>query len=334
MQFKNKKILVTGGAGFVGSNLVRKLSKEGADITVLDDLFTGDAKLIEDIPDVTFVKGCVTDEMLIDELVARSNIVFNLAARNIIVSTLNPQEDFKVNTGGMLNILLAAKKHGIERVVYTSSASVDGNSRYLPINEDDQLNILNPYAASKLSAENYCMAFYETYRVPVTILRYSNVYGYNQSPKNPYCGVVSKFFVSVMNEIPPQIHGDGEQTRDLTFVDDAVEATILAATSPKVEGEIMNVGTGKETSVKKLAKLIISICGKTFQPENIDRRDIDNLRRRVLNIEKIRKYLRWIPNTTLEQGLIKTYAWLIETQLRWKEKGIEKINFRRTVNSA
>ena len=131
---------MTGGAGFIGSNLVRKLSKEGADITVLDDLFTGDVKLIEDIPAVTFVKGCVTDEMLIDELVANSNIVFNLAARNIIVSTRNPQEDFKVNTGGMLNILLAAKKHGIERVVYTSSASVYGNSRYLPINEDDQLN--------------------------------------------------------------------------------------------------------------------------------------------------------------------------------------------------
>jgi len=311
MRYKNRKILVAGGAGFVGSNLVKKLSDEGALVTVLDDLFTGDYSFIAGLPNTTFVKGSVTDYDLVEDLVKEAEIVFNLAARNIIVATKRPREDFNVNAGGMLNILIAAKKHDIDKIVYSSSASVYGNPRYLPINEDDRLNILNPYAASKLSAENYCMAFCESYGVPVTILRYSNVYGINQSPSNPYCGVVSRFFTAVLNGNPPEIHGDGEQTRDFTFVDDAVEATVLAGLSPKVVGETLNVGTGKETSVRHLAKVIIELSGLDLQPISIDRRDIDNLRRRVLNIEKIRKNLRWIPATPLEEGLSKTYEWLI-----------------------
>jgi len=316
MRFKNKRVLVTGGAGFIGSNLVNKLSEEGAIVKVLDDLFTGDLSFINQTDHFTFIKGSVTDFDTIEELVKGTDIVFNLAARNIIVSTQRPREDFNVNVGGMVNILIAAKRHGIEKIVYTSSASVYGNARYLPINEDDHLNILNPYAASKLASENYSMAFYESYDVPVTILRYSNVYGTNQSPDNPYCGVVSKFFNSVVNGNPPQIHGDGEQTRDFTFVDDVVEATMLAALSPKVVGEVLNVGTGKETSVRQLAKLIIEICGNCLDIEYIDRRDIDNLRRRVLNIEKIRKNLKWIPTTTLEAGIKKTFEWITSRQFK------------------
>jgi UDP-glucose 4-epimerase len=319
MRFKDKKVLVTGGAGFVGSNLVVKLASEGALVTVLDDLFTGDLFNLEPvIKEITFVKGSVTDFDLVEDLVKKAEIIFNLAARNIIVSTQRPREDFNVNAGGMLNILIAAKKYGIKMVVYASSASVYGNARYLPVNEDDRLNILNPYAASKLAAENYCMAFYESYDVPVTILRYSNVYGTNQSPTNPYCGVVSKFFDSVLNDQPPQIHGDGEQTRDYTFIEDVVEATMLAALSPKVVGETLNVGTGKETSVNHLADLIIRISGNHIIPIHIDRRDIDNIRRRVLNIEKTRRNLKWIPTVSLEEGLSKTYQWLVvkETKIQ------------------
>ena len=315
MRFKDKKILVTGGAGFVGSNLVEKLVKEEAVVTVLDDLFTGDLSNLEYIKNVTFIKGSVTDFDLVEDLVQKMDIVFNLACRNIIVSTQRPREDFNVNIGGMLNILIAAKKYGIEKIVYSSSASVYGNARYLPVNEDDRITILNPYAASKLAAENYCMAFYESYDIPVTVLRYSNVYGIKQSPTNPYCGVVSKFFDSVLNDHPIQIHGDGEQTRDYTCVDDVVEATMLAALSPKVVGEVFNIGTGKETSVRELANLVLEISGKSSRPMFIDRRDIDNIRRRVLNIEKVRKHLKWIPTTTLQDGLKKTYKWLLSKQL-------------------
>jgi UDP-glucose 4-epimerase len=309
-KYQNKPILVTGGAGFVGSNLVDRLSRLGAQITVLDDLFTGDINNISSFAKINFIHGSVTDRDLVEKLVEDMEIVFHLAARNIIVSTKNPYEDLQVNVIGTFNVLEAARKHDVERMVYTSSASVYGNSRYLPINEDDPLNILNPYAASKLSGENYCNAFYETFRVPTTILRYSNVYGIKQSVKNPYCGVVSKFFYSAINGRPLQIHGDGEQTRDFTYIDDAVEATIFSAISPKSAGETLNVGTGREISINYLANTIIALIGKALKPVYIDRRDIDNLRRRVLNIEKIRKNLRWIPVTTLEKGLVKTYEWL------------------------
>jgi len=234
---------------------------------------------------------------------------------NIIVSTKNPYDDFQVNVGGTYNILLASKNHKIEKIVYTSSASVYGNALYIPIHEEEGLRPLNPYAASKLSAENYCIAFYESFDLPVTIVRYSNVYGIKQSPANPYCGVISKFLDSIKKGKPPRIHGDGEQTRDFTYIDDAVSATVLAAISPKTVGEVFNLGSGKETSVIKLAEKVIAIANGHngyMEPEYIDRRDIDNVRRRVLNIEKIRKTLHWVPKTSLDSGIEMTYQWFNE----------------------
>jgi UDP-glucose 4-epimerase len=305
-----KRILVTGGAGFVGSNLVDRLVELNAEVTVLDDLFTGKLSNIENRDRIRFVGGSVADYDLVEELSAESDCVFSLAVRNIIVSTKNPHQDFEVNARGTFNVLQAARKRGVKRVVYISSASVYGNSRYLPINEDDGYNILNPYAASKMTGENYCMAFHESYKVPVTVLRYSNVYGIRQNPSNPYCGVVSKFFESVLDEQPPQIHGDGEQSRDFTYVGDVVEATILAAVQDKAIGEVFNVGTGIETSINTLARTILEIANLDVEPDYIDKRDIDNIRRRVMNIEKIRKYIRWVPTTTLNKGLFRTYEWL------------------------
>jgi UDP-glucose 4-epimerase len=325
--FKKGNILVTGGAGFVGSNLVDKLVQFGARVTVLDDLFTGDIEHLRYFEEIDFVHGSVTDKSLLERIIKKVDIVFHLAARNIIASTKNPCEDLETNVVGTFNVLEAARINEIERVVYSSSASVYGNSRYLPINEDDPLYILNPYAASKLAGENYCMAFYETFEVPVTVLRYSNVYGFNQSPKNPYCGVIAKFLKNARKGRPPQIHGDGEQTRDFSFVSDVVDATMLAAISPKAEGEVYNVGTGKETSINELAEVIINLTGNSFDPVYIDRRDIDNLRRRVLNIEKIRKDLKWIPETTLKKGLEKTYQWFqkVESLEKMEKKAVEQV---------
>ena len=144
---------------------------------------------------------------------AEPTAVVHQAARNIIVSTPNPREDFEVNVGGTLNVLLAAQELGVDRVVYASSASVYGNPRYLPINEDDAVNVLSPYAVSKYSGENYCRAFYETYGLSTAAVRYSNVFGPSQRSENPYAGVVAKFFESAMQGEAPRVHGDGEQTR-------------------------------------------------------------------------------------------------------------------------
>ncbi len=310
LPIEKKRILVTGGAGFVGSNLVRCLVQKGAEVTVLDDFFTGKRENLAGVEEaIEIIQGSVCDRELVKQIVSRSEIVFHLAARNIIASTKNPFEDFQTNIGGSLNVLLAARECGIERVVYTSSVSVYGNPKYLPINEDDAINLLTPYAVSKYGGEGYCRAFYESYSVPVVVVRYSNVYGTYQDPSNPYCGVVSKFMQKAQDGYPPEIHGDGQQTRDFTFVADAVEATIQAAVSPKAIGEVFNIGTGVETTVNQLASIILRLYDLDLQPVHIDRRDIDNIRGRVVNVEKIRKDLRWVSHVTLEEGLSRTKAW-------------------------
>jgi UDP-glucose 4-epimerase len=308
--FIDKPVLVTGGAGFVGSNLVRRLIAEGARVTVLDDFFTGKLSNLSGLDGrYSLIRGSVTDRDLVTDAVRPAEIVFHLAARNIIASTRNPLEDFQTNIGGTLNVLLAAREHRTKRIVYTSSVSVYGNPKYLPINEDDRISLLTPYAVSKFGGEGYCQAFYESYDLPVAVVRYSNVYGPWQDPANPYCGVIAKFIDKVRSGLPPEIHGDGQQTRDFTFVEDAVEATLIAALSPKAEGEVINVGTGIETNINTLASLVCRLYGREFDLVHIDRRDIDNIRRRVVNIEKIRRLLRWTPSTTLDAGLSKTKEW-------------------------
>jgi UDP-glucose 4-epimerase len=310
-QFKGKRALVTGGAGFIGTNLVSRLARSGGEITVLDDLFTGKLENLRDFDEnCAFVRGSVTDRELVASLVAKSDLVFHLAARNIIASTRDPYEDFQTNIGGALNVLTAAREHQIDRIVYASSASVYGNPRHLPINEDDRVSLLTSYAVSKFAGEGYCQAFYKSYGVRVVVVRYSNVFGPGQDPENPYCGVVAKFMKRASESLPLELHGDGEQTRDFTYVDDVIEATLSAALSKKAVGEVFNVATGIETSVSTLARLVLELYGLQVAPVSIDRRDIDNIRRRVLNVEKIRRTLQWTPRVALMEGLRRTFEWL------------------------
>jgi UDP-glucose 4-epimerase len=308
--FGGRRILVTGGAGFVGGAVARRLVDAGAQVTVLDDLFTGQRETVP--PEARFVEGSVTDARLVGELVADAALVFHLAARNIIASTANPRDDYATNIGGTLNVLMAARETRPERVVYTSSTSIYGNPRSIPINEDDGIVLLSPYAVSKLAGEHYCLAFYESYGVSVACVRYSNIYGPGQRPDNPYCGVVSKFLAAAYAGQPLSIHGDGEQTRDFTFIDDAVDATLLAAVQPRAEGDVFNVGTGIETSINGLAAVVGRATDQAVSTVNIDRRDIDNIRRRVVNIEKARRMLRWSPQTTLERGMRATAEWFLQ----------------------
>lgn len=316
-QFNGKRVLVTGGAGFIGTNLVSRLVRYKAKITVIDDLSTGRLENLRNSDKAcAFIKGSVTDRELVTSLLAEADVVFHLAARNIIASTRDPYEDFQTNIGGTLNVLAAAREHQIDRVVYASSASVYGNPRHLPINEDDRISLLTPYAVSKFAGEGYCQAFYESYGVPVVVLRYSNVYGPGQDPENPYCGVVSKFMNRAGERQPLELHGDGEQTRDFTYVDDVIEATLSAALSKKAVGEVLNVATGIETSVSALARLVLDHYGVQVALESIDRRDIDNIRRRVLNVEKIRRTLRWTPSIPLAEGLRRTGEWLREVEVK------------------
>jgi len=309
IDFTGSTVLVTGGAGFIGSNIVGRIVRSGGNVIVLDDLFTGDRKNIEEGTAHEFVEGSVFDYNLVRDLMARVDYVAHLAARNIIISTKNPFEDYKTNIGGTLNILMAARETKPKGIVYTSSASIYGNPKILPILEDETPLTFSPYSVSKLAGENYCYSFYETYFVPVSVVRYSNIFGPHQNPANPYCGVISKFIKAIDEGRPVQIHGDGHQTRDYTYVDDAVDATLTALLSPRADGMIFNVGTGTETSVLDMTSKISELVGKEAIREHIDRRDIDNIRRRVLNIERIRTRLRWQPQVTLREGLRRTVEW-------------------------
>ena len=315
-ELRGRRVLVTGGAGFVGSRIVARLLATGGDVVVLDDFSTGArANLPESASSLDVVDGSVLDVELLHQVLGGCDLVIHAAARNIVLSTKNPLDDYAVNIGGTLNVLLAARDLQLSRIVYTSSCSIYGNPRYLPIAEEDPVNLLSPYAVSKFGGEGYCHAFYESYGLPTAVVRYSNVFGFGQTPENPYCGVVAKFFQAAMTNEPLQIHGDGEQTRDYTFVEDAVTATLSVAVSPRAVGQVYNVGTGRETSVNRLAQLIAEITEASVEPRHVDRRDIDNIRRRVVNIEKIRRELRWEPDVTVEQGLRETYAWLRERGL-------------------
>jgi UDP-glucose 4-epimerase len=306
------KVLVTGGAGFVGSNIVSILLDKGAIVTVLDNLYTGRIELMPEHKNLTFIEGDVEDKDLIFKLLSEFDYVIHAAAKNIIASTKNPFDDFKTNIEGTLNILMGAHKFGVKKIVYTGSASVYGNPSILPISENSGVYTLSPYATSKLAGENYCISFYESYNLPSAIVRYSNVYGTNQDPKNPYCGVVSKFFESAIKNEPIRIHGDGEQTRDFTFVKDTALATIEALINPKSTGGIFNTGSGGEISINDLARKVIEISGSTSEIEYVDKRDIDNIRRRSVNIELIRRTLRWSPSYTIDKGLKETYQWILQ----------------------
>jgi UDP-glucose 4-epimerase len=307
--------LVTGGSVFVGSNLVRSLiQKYNSRITVLDDLFTGNLDHLKDL-DFEFVKGTVEDASLLNDLTKNKDVVFHLAARNIIVSNKNPREDLGVNVIGSFNVYDACLKNSVERVVYSTTSSIYGNPTSIPVSEDDRKSFLSFYSASKFSGEVYAKAFYEVFDLPVTIVRYSNVYGYNQSPSNPYCGVIGKFIDRALKNESLQIHGDGEQTRDFTFIDDAIEATVAAAIYEKGLGNVYNVGTGIESSVNQLAKHILELTNSKSLIENIDKRDIDNIRRRVVNIEHTRHDLKYQPMVPLWQGLSKTIDWYKKSKI-------------------
>jgi UDP-glucose 4-epimerase len=311
-EYKGKSVLVTGGAGFVGCNLVRKLVELGAAVTVFDDLFTGFMSNLNAVFDrIEFIKGDVRNENLVKQVIYNGEFdyVFHLAARNIIISTKNPMDDFSVNIGGTLNLLNCVKdSKRLKKFVYASSVSIYGNKTH-PITEEDSVNLLSPYAVSKLGGENYSEIFYEVYNVPTTVVRYSNVYGDFQTTENMYCGVIGKIVDAIKNDKRPHINGDGQQTRDYTFIEDAVEATLIAGASEKSIGEKFNIGTGVEISLLQIVSIVNEILGKDMIPEFFDYRDIDSIRRRCVDPEKIRRALRWSSKVNIREGIKKTIEW-------------------------
>ncbi len=310
---KNSRVLVTGGLGFVGSNLVIKLVNEyNCQVIVVDDASNGSVDSIESVADkVELHLISVLETEKIYSLIERVEYIFHLACKQISAAGLNPELDLDVNAKSTLFLLEYIRNNPLpefKRFVYTSSCSVYGSSLRLPLQEESATLVKSHYAASKLLGENYASVYFANYQVPVSIVRYSNVYGYGQSPRNPYCGVLGKFVHNALHHIPLQIIGDGEQTRDYTFVTDAVNATLLSAVHPMALGEVLNIGTTVETSVNELTEIIKENI-PDLKIEYIPERDIDNIRRRVVSIEKIHHRLGWIPSVNIKRGLKETIKW-------------------------
>ncbi len=309
-ELRDKNILVTGGAGFIGSHIVDRLSP-GNKVIVLDNLFSGSLSNLKKSTDrITFIKGDILDETLVRNVVAEVEYVFHLAAHvGNIRSIKDPYFDMEVNIKGTINLLEACRGSSIKRFVYTSSAAIFGEAKYLPIDEEHPLNPESPYAVSKLAAEKYCFAFYKVHGVPTTALRYFNAYGLRQDTSE-YANAISIFLNRIKDGEPLTIFGDGKQTRDFVFIEDIVTANILAATQPAAVGEIFNIATGQTSSIEQLISIIRQISGQETQVVYADFRR-GEVRHSWADIGKARRLLGYSPETNFTEGLLLTWKEMI-----------------------
>jgi len=305
------KILVTGGAGFIGSHLVDRLLTDGCRVVALDDLSSGKMQNLErhsNGPNFRFVKGDIRDKKTVDSVMSDVDAVVHEAAfTSVPLSIKNPKLTNDVNIAGTLNLLMSSLRKNIGCFIFASSAAVYGAATKMPIAENSQTRPLSPYGESKLGAEKKCQEFWKTHGLKTVCLRYFNVYGPRQTG-GEYAGVISRIFDRLHNNLPPVIYGDGKQTRDFIYIDDAVDATILTLNS-NAAGETINVGTGGATSVIQVCQTLQEIMDKTaFKPIHEAPR-VGDIRHSQADITKSKKILGYSPKVSLKEGLEKFVAW-------------------------
>jgi len=303
---KFETVLVTGGAGFIGSHLVDRLIADGYKIRVLDNLSTGKLRNIQrytGTKNFQFIKGDIRDPSTVRKALRKVHAVFHEAAHvSVTDSFTNPTRTSEVNTTGTLTLLQASVECDVKRLVYSSSASIYGDQGEQRVKEDSTLRPMSPYAVSKLAAENYCSIFNKLGKLETVSLRYFNVYGPRQSV-NQYAGVITLFQDRVRRNKPPIIYGDGKQTRDFVHVLDVAEANMLAMNTKKAAGEIFNIGTGHRTSILALAKMIIRASkNKQLRPIHLRARSGD-IKHSCADIAEARAYLGYSPRITLRDYL-------------------------------
>jgi nucleoside-diphosphate-sugar epimerase len=305
------KVLITGGAGFIGSNLADALINQGSEVTIIDNLVTGFRENLDEISgEFEFIEGDINDTRAVEKALEGVEVVFHQAALPSVPRSVdNPAETHEACVDGTFNLLLKAKDAGVRRVVYAASSSAHGDQKTLPKIETMSPEPLSPYAAAKLVGEYYCSVFNNVYGLETLSLRYFNVFGPRQNPSSMYSGVISRFIDALMKGEKPVIYGDGEQSRDFTFIENVVQANINAAQTERGVGKVMNVANGERISLNELLDVLKGVTGKTdvsavFKPErkgDVKHSQADNTRAiDWLGYEKV---------IDLEEGLKRTIDW-------------------------
>ena len=305
--------LVTGGAGFIGSHIAAKLLENGEKVRILDDFSTGKWSNIEALEqEVEVVEGDLRDEAAVERAVAGCDYVFQQAAlRSVPRSIDDPRANNDVNVTGILNLLIASKRAGVKRVVYASSSSVYGDDPTLPKVETQTPRPISPYAASKIMGEYYCRIYSQLYGLETVAMRYFNVFGPRQDPESIYAAVIPRFITAGLANEAAEVHGDGEQSRDFTYIDNVVAANLLAAKAPGAVGEAFNVACGGRNSLLDVLSAIEDGLGKKVERNHPPSRAGD-VKHTLADISKAKELLGYEPLVNFEDGMKRTVDWFVE----------------------
>jgi nucleoside-diphosphate-sugar epimerase len=311
------RYVVTGGAGFIGSNTVDELVRRGDSVVALDDLSSGKEENLAEIRNkISFIKGSITDLEIVRKAMHEADFVLHLAARaSVPRSVKDPLETNKINVEGTLNVLVAARDAKVKRVVFAASSSAYGETATLPKVETMQPEPISPYGVSKYAGELYAQTFGRVYGLENVCLRYFNIFGPRQDPSSPYSGVLAKFCTAFLEGTPPSVYGDGEQSRDFTFVDNAVAANLLACEAPNVSGKVFNVGTSNRVTLNQTIALLAKLTGTALETKFEPARDGD-IRDSQADITQARELLKYEPTVAFEEGLSRTLDWYRESQAK------------------
>ena len=304
------KVLVTGGGGFIGSHVVDRLLGEGHDVRVLDNFATGRREnLLHVLDDIEVVEGDIQSYERVSNAVKGCEAVLHEAALpSVPRSVQDPLTSNATNVTGTLNVLLAARDAGVERVVYASSSSIYGANPELPKHEGLLPQPISPYAVAKLAGEGFCRSFHEVWGLETVALRYFNVFGPRQDPLSQYAAVVPRFITALMDGRPPSVFGDGEQTRDFTYVGNAVEGTVLAMSAEGAAGKVFNVAAGSRTSLNELLRTLERLSGRGVEPSYEDARP-GEVRHSQADVSAAERELGFRPRYSVEEGLQETLDW-------------------------
>lgn len=304
------RALVTGGAGFIGSHVVRGLLRQGDAVRVLDNLSTGKAENLAEVQrDIEWIEADIRDPDALRDATRGVDAVYHLAAMGSVPRSVDqPALSDEVNTAGTLNVLIAARDAGVARVVYSSSSSVYGDTPTLPKIESMTPRPLSPYAVSKLAAEHYCLSFSHCYGLSTVSLRYFNVFGPRQDPHSQYAAAIPGFASRLLAGQRPILFGDGEQTRDFCYVDNVVEANLLAGSRPGLSGEVCNIACGERVSLNEIVRQMKLHLGSNLEPEYRDPRPGD-VRHSLADLSAAERVLGYKPKVLFEEGLRKAVEW-------------------------